>query len=71
MTWAGLVGICTALANVLAYVTNALPHNYARWAFFAGIGLTAIDRLATSFENMSIGAKTKTLRATGSTKKVA
>lgn len=61
MTWAGLVGICTALSNALAYVTGALPHNYAKWAFFAGLGLTAVDRFATSMENMAVGVKTKTI----------
>lgn len=69
MTWAGFIGVCTAVSNMLAYVTGALPHAYAQWLSLAGIAVIGIDRFATSMENASVGRKSSTLTSTS--KKVA
>lgn len=57
MTWAGLVGICTALGAALAYVTSALPHGFAGDLTYAGVALAGIDRFATMMENRAVVKK--------------
>lgn len=51
MTWHAVVGLCSIISGLLAYVAGALPGHYAVWLAGAGFALTAVDRWATAQEN--------------------